>query len=278
VAWSAISSFDPDVLVVDTYPAGSFEELLPVLRWRRQRNVFVFREQRPEHAGAELMQATLRLYDRVIVPHGSADEAGPIPEPHKAVAVGPILIRERRELLGRDEARERIGAAREARLAYVSFGGGGDSDAPDALELAAEVVKEAGLVPVVGAGPLARRPHVIPGALTLSERQPAIEVLAAFDVAIAGAGYNSVHELLFAGVPSVFVPFERQVDDQLRRAQQVQAKGAAICCPRLDKASLLQALREALDPARAKALHKSAQKLVPEGGAEKAAKAIRELA
>ncbi len=277
VTWSAISAFDPDVLVVDTFPAGSFEELLPVLRWR-QRNVFVFREQRPEHGAGELMQATLRLYDRIVVPHASIDEVGPLPEPKKAIAVGPILIRQRSELLGRDEARERLGVDPDRRLGYVSFGGGGDADAPDALVLAAQVMKDAGVTPVIGVGALARRSPSIPGSLALPERQPALEVLAAFDAAISGAGYNSVHELLFAGVPSVLVPFERQVDDQLRRAEQAQSKGAAICCPRLDGPALRQCLDQALDPARAKAMRKSAMKLVPDGGAERAAKAIRELA
>ncbi len=89
VTWNTLGVFDPDVLVVDTYPTGSFEELVPVLRWK-QKSVFVFREQRESAASSPLMQATLPLYDAVIVPHADARVVGPVPEPHKLRAVGPI--------------------------------------------------------------------------------------------------------------------------------------------------------------------------------------------
>ena len=50
----------------------------------------------------------------------------------------------------------------------------------------------------------------------------------AFDAAVTAAGYNAVHELLYAGVPSVFVPFERMVDDQEKRAREVAEAGAGL--------------------------------------------------
>lgn len=92
------------MLVVNTYPSGSFEELIPVLRWR-QKNVFVFREQRRETFQSSLLLAALPLYDRLIVPHDELAAVGELPEPGKAIAVGPILIRERKELLDRNAAR-----------------------------------------------------------------------------------------------------------------------------------------------------------------------------
>ncbi|MFZ5439059.1 MAG: glycosyltransferase [Myxococcota bacterium] len=276
VTWNTLAAFEPDVLVVDTYPTGSFEELIPVLRWR-QKNVFVFREQREEAASSALMQATLPLYDAIIVPHLDARAVGPVPEPAKLRAVGPILIRERAELPSPEEARRRLGVEADARLVYASFGGGGDPEGAAALALTAEVVRglRTGHRLVVGSGPLQKgRPPVVPGALVVSGVYPALDLLPAFDVAVTAAGYNAVHELCFAGVPSVLVPFARVLDDQEKRAHEVERAGAGRAVPVLTKASLEAALAAVLEPATRKAMAKAASAYVAKNGAEEAAKVI----
>ena len=45
VTLNLLASFHPHILVVDTFPAGAIQELLPVLRWE-SRKVFVYRAQR----------------------------------------------------------------------------------------------------------------------------------------------------------------------------------------------------------------------------------------
>ncbi len=276
LTWSVLTSFDPDVLVVDTYPAGSFDELLPALRWR-QKNVFVYREQRPEVAGTELAQATLRLYDRILVPHPDVEDAGPLPDPRAALAVGPVLIREKSELLDRRTARERLGLPQDQALVWAAFGGGGDPDAAASLEIARQAVATLpGARLVAGLGPLAREAPDVPGALTLA-RYPMLPYLPAFDAAVSSTGYNSAHELLFAGVPSVLVPFPRQIDDQHARALAFAACGAARVCTPLTVPALAAQLRACLEPEAARALRDAARKAVPKNGAEKAARALLDL-
>ncbi len=275
VTWNTISAFDPDVLVVDTYPMGSFEELIPALRWR-QKNVFVFREQRRDAVGMPLLQATLPLYDAVIVPHANVEAVGRVPEPAKLRAVGPILVREREELRGRDEARRMLGLPPNETLVYASFGGGGEPESKDALLASLAAVKalpNARLV--VGAGPLLRDLPELPGAITLRGVYPMLEWLPAFDAAISAAGYNSVHELLFAGTPSVFIPFERVLDDQERRATFLQEQGAARAVTSLEPSALSAALREAMG-ARA-TIAAAARRLVPANGAAAAANVLLEV-
>lgn len=279
VTWNTLSAFEPDVLVVDTVPAGSFEELLPVLRWR-QKNVFVFREQKPEAAGAALLQATLPLYDVIVVPHLDLHAVGPVPEPEKVRAVGPILIREANELPTRATARKSLGLPVDGVCVYASFGGGGDPDGLAALQLTASVVAK---VPqarlVVGLGPLMREElPELSGATVLRGRYPALDFLPAFDAAVTAAGYNAVHELLVAQVPSVFVPFERGLDDQAARAHTLDAAGAGVAVPALDASSLTAAVRAVLDPRRAASIRAAGAKLVPHNGALAAAQAIAELA
>lgn len=278
VTWNTLAAFEPDVLVVDTYPTGSFEELIPVLRWR-QKNVFVFREQRPEAAASALLQATLPLYDCIIVPHDDAAQVGPVPEPAKLRAVGPILIREKSELKTSDEARRALGLGPDERTVYASFGGGGDPDGARALRLVAEAVRELpGHRLVVGLGPLMRNSvPELPGAMLLTGHYPALDFLPAMDAAVTAAGYNAVHELLFAGVPSIFVPFERVLDDQERRARAVEAAGAGRVVAPLTREGLITALKDVLQPGRRLELAKAAQRLVSKNGAERAARAILEV-
>ncbi len=276
VTWAALSGFDPDVLVVDSYPAGSFDELLPVLRWR-QKNVFVFREQREEAAGSPLMQATLPLYDAVVVPHADVAAVGRVPEPHKLHAVGPILIRERDELPTRAAARARLGLDPDLPALYVSFGGGGEPELQRALEETLKVVAQTcspKLQVVVGAGPLAR--SVSPGVRQLHDIYPALDVLPAFDAAVCAAGYNTVHEALFAGLPSVFIPFIRVLDDQEARARAIEAAGAGRTVASV--AGLGPVLKRVLDPEQAPAMKAAMARWVPGNGAAAAAALIAGLA
>jgi len=279
VTWAALSSFNPDVLVVDTYPSGSFEELIPVLRWR-QKNVFVFREQRRDTFQSGLLMAALPLYDRLIVPHDDVAQVGEVPEPHKARAVGPILIRERKELLSRAAARTALGLPAEGLLFYASFGGGGDPEARRALDLTTRAVAAIpGAHLVIGAGPLARElPEAGAGVTVLAGRYPMLDALPAFDAAIAAAGYNTVHELLFAGIPSVLVPFERVLDDQEARVHSLAQAGACLACAPLTATGLTQAVQQLANADTRKHLAKRAKEVVKTNGASAAAKAILELA
>src|SRR5206468_4057974 len=96
VSLNLISSFHPHILVVDTFPAGAIQELLPVLRWD-SRKVFVFRAQRAEAASSLLTQSALQLYDLAILPHDEGAEEIPLPPGLDSVWTGPILIRDREE-------------------------------------------------------------------------------------------------------------------------------------------------------------------------------------
>jgi UDP-N-acetylglucosamine--N-acetylmuramyl-(pentapeptide) pyrophosphoryl-undecaprenol N-acetylglucosamine transferase len=283
VTWNAIGAFDPDVLVVDTYPSGSFEELIPVLRWR-QKNVFVFREQRRDSFQSGLLKAVLPLYDLVIVPHEAVGQVGDLPEPAKARAVGPILIRERDELLGRSQARAALGLPgalnENTLLLYASFGGGGDPETHRALDLtmrAVATLPNAHLV--IGSGPLLNTaPEPRSGITVVNGRYPMLDVLPAFDAAIVAAGYNTVHELLFAGIPATLVPFDRVLDDQGRRARELADTGACLLCDPLTERGLADSVARLAESATRRSLANSARTVIKSNGATNAARAILEMA
>ncbi len=246
---NAVAGLSPDVLIVDTFPGGSFGELLPVLETVPTR-VLVARAVKDEIAGDDAYRALLPLYHKTIVP----DERG----------VGPILLREREELMGRAAAREALGVQRE-RAVYVTLGGGGDEAAPTVLPVLVDKLVARGWHVVVGAGPLYMGPERRGPHITWMDRYVPLELMPGVDAAVSAGGYNSVTELMFAGIPTVFLPQPRIADDQEGRARAAADAGAARLAKTIDEVPDL--LESPGDAAAARAL-------VPHNGARAAAAEI----
>ncbi|MBW2255727.1 MAG: UDP-glucosyltransferase, partial [Deltaproteobacteria bacterium] len=201
---NAVAGLQPDVLLVDTFPGGSFGELVAALELAPHR-VLVARRVREAFATQDPYRALLSLYEKVVVP----DDRG----------TGPILIRDRSELLDRDDARRALGIPAGRRAVYVSLGGGGDLAAPGTLPRLVDRLAERGWHAVVGAGPLYEGPERRGPGVTWLDRYVPLELLTGVDAAVSACGYNTFHELMYAGVPTVFLPQERIADDQEERAR-----------------------------------------------------------
>jgi predicted glycosyltransferase len=275
VVLNVVSAFNPAILVADTFPAGASQELLATLSWEMRR-AFVFRAQKPERAVDPFFQSALGRYDICIAPHEEGEEQIPIPEPVKPVWTGPILVRDATDALSRCEARTRLGLPANARIAYVTFGGGGDAEADEAAAIAIAGAKRAGWSVAVADAPLSRSEPGHDAGVFHVAHYPMAEMLAAFDAAISAGGYNSVGELMHFGVPSILIPFERGLDDQFARVDRMAAAGGALTCP-LDAAAIATALGKVADPAVAWRMSASARSLVPANGAQTAADAILAL-
>jgi hypothetical protein len=244
---NTVAGLAPDLLLVDTFPGGSFGELIAALELARHR-VLVARRVKESFAADDPYRALLPLYERHIVP----DERG----------VGPILIREREELLARDEARRALGIAAGRRAVYLTLGGGGDLSAPATLPALAARLRERGWHVVVAAGPLYQGPELRGEGISWIDRYCPLELFAGLDAAVSAGGYNAFHELMFAGVPTVFLPQPRVADDQRERAEAAVAAGAGRIAARLEEvAELLEAPGDA----------ERARALVPHNGARAAA-------
>jgi predicted glycosyltransferase len=227
--WHSLGLLRPDVLVVDTFPNGSFGELVSALDLARAR-VFVYRPVKDEFARRADFQAMLPLYDRILVPE--TQEAAQIVVPEKARSAvrftGPAMVRERVELRSREEGRARFGIPDGRLAALVSVGGGGDPTAEADLRRATSALLAHEEVQVVlAAGPLYRGGRWGGERITWISEPALAEWLPAFDFAVAAAGYNTVLELMHAGVPAVFLPQEKVADEQDRRATAAVHAGAA---------------------------------------------------
>lgn len=270
--WHSLALLRPDLLIVDTFPNGSFQELLGALDLCKQR-ALVLRPVKADIAQQAAFRAVAGLYDRVIVP-ASADEgiAELGLEPRRVAFTGPIMRAERFELRPRAAARQALGVSEDARCVLVSAGGGGDASAERLFQTVSELLADdPRLHLVLAAGPLFRGTPRRGPRLTWWTEPGLGEQLAGVDAAICAAGFNTAHELLFAGVPTVFVPQDKVADDQAARVDALVRAGAARVASLEDPVGLRAAVHAVLGPDTAAALRAAGTAQVPENHARDAA-------
>ena len=272
-----LRALEPDLLLVDTFPQGYFEELAPILI-EGPKTAFIYRPLKEIHAGLPKFQNALSHYNLILVPEYEQNE--PVLAPpavrDQVRYIGPMMVRERAEILSRDEARKVLGIANDRLAIYISAGGGGDANAEGLIESAYKALSGTpGLHLVIGAGPLYRGKCIYGDHLTWLAQGNAAEFMAAFDIAVSAAGYNSFNELMHFGVPAVFRPQEKWADDQKARAERAVSAGAAVV---LDSGANGQALRQIIerfrDPAERAFASSAARNLVPRNHASEAAAAL----
>ncbi|MBX7223957.1 MAG: hypothetical protein K1Y36_28840 [Blastocatellia bacterium] len=276
--WHSLGLLNPDILLVDTFPAGSFGELFHALDTPAAK-VFIKRAMKAEFAEQPTVQALLPLYDVILVP----EEPGsirPLYEPKieaKTRFVGPIMLRERQELHARDHARRRLGIPAGKLAVWLTAGGGGDTTAETSLgHLADSLSNDPDLHLVIGAGPLFQgEPRRGPN-ITWVQSSRAVEDYAGLDFAISAAGFNSFYELLHCGVPTAFYAQEKIADEQARRVAAATEAGCALSLAIDSKGvpqpeAVAQILAELKQPAVRNRLSEAACQFVPENWARRAA-------
>jgi UDP:flavonoid glycosyltransferase YjiC (YdhE family) len=233
---------------------------------------------RLRHTGSQLeeFRRDFKLFDLIIHPGEAGEPEGSMPSPLAELRprrVAPILYLDRSEILARAEARRRLRLPLDRRVVYVQLGSGNMDDAATwtghALKLLARYPEVA---VVLGQSPIANQ-EVMPAPEVHTIRQyPNSLFFGAFDLAISAAGYNTVHELLFFGVPAILVPMARLTDDQRARAGAAERAGAAVAVNKPEE--LAPALQRLLADDALARLRNSAQGLVPVNGADEAAHLI----
>jgi len=203
----------------------------------------------------EAALARRRLFDLVIEPADLAAEldAGDTAELRDAHRVPPVTLLEPDELLPREAARAALDIPPEALTVLVQLGAGSNFDTRPVRRVVRDwcagrpevhvrevewLIGDAGKPPEP---PPVRRIRRLSGF-------PTARFLAAFDFAVAIAGYNGFHELMAAGVPTVFVPNDHPVmDEQEARAVFAGRRGWGLHVPAGDGPRLWRALERMAD-------------------------------
>ena len=225
--WQTVSSFDPHIMVVDTFPEGPEGELAPLMRWPI-RKVFIYRESRKEALPKDRIASLFSSYSLILAAHdeGTISLPPPLDRDARVHFVGPITAGVPKNA-NRESLRNRLGLGSTEMAAIVTLGGGGDPEAGRIAGEAAQELRRKGVTVFASTGPLVRTP---PEGITAREWFPVWPLapwLPAFDLAVGGGGYNTVAELREAGLPTLLIPFHREVDDQHARAKDAVENGWA---------------------------------------------------
>jgi predicted glycosyltransferase len=282
--WHSLGLLRPDLFLVDTFPRGSFGELLSALDLCRYK-AFVHRSVKEEFLSRPDFAAMLPLYDLILVPEYEEESLGTLKGLRRGQLqyVGPVMIRERAECWPRERVRAHFAVPEGKLLVYVSAGGGGDRNASTHLHTVCEVLlRNPKLHLLIGAGPLYRGPSLHGPRVTFLTQTGVAELLTGMDFAVCSAGYNSFHELLHAGVPTIFLPQEKIADEQDKRADLAEQRGAAIHLRTPIEApefahTLQVAIDAFLDDSRREKAAQAATAVVPSNHAREAAQKLLAL-
>ena len=183
-----------------------------------------------------------RLVDLIIEPGDIAREYdhGPTSNRKDATLTSPVSLYSKSRALSRKDARNVLGLQADRPAVLVQLGTG-DSDMNEKMRAALSgLLAWPGVQVVLTKDPVdAQGKSLVPDGLEIKVQRyfPLADVLAAFDGAIAATGYNSVHELLPAQIPTVLISNIRGTDDQDARAKWCHDHGYAL---RADHANLAE--------------------------------------
>lgn len=225
------------------------------------------------------------LFDLVIEPgdFAAAGDRGLTAGRSDATRVAPISIADAITTQDRAEARVALGLDPQRPALLLTPGTGALEDVASPVRVALDVLRRS--APdwqVAVTSPALARHGVGAGdedLVLLTDTYPLARSLAAFDAAVSAAGYNSVHELLGAGIPTVLVPGQALgTDDQPGRAATLAEAGACLTVQPDNPDGMRAALTRLLDPEVADGLSAACHDLPSTTGGAKVAELLVDLA
>ncbi|MDA2962499.1 MAG: glycosyltransferase [Actinomycetota bacterium] len=209
-----------------------------------------------------------------------AYDHGPTSKRKDSVLTSPVSLFKKEEAMTRDDARRALGLDLHRPVVLVQLGTG-DSDVNHKMTAALEgLIGWRDLQVIVTKAPVAKDgSSLAPAGLDIKTIHyfPLAKVLHAFDAGICATGYNGVHELLPAGIPTVFVSNIRGTDNQEARARWCNDFGYALRADQSDLADITQSVRKLQDPQIRLELAAQCAKLADTTGAQEIAEILLSL-
>ena len=224
-----------------------------------------------------------RLVDLIIEPGDIARsyDHGPTSARNDATLTSPVSLYSKATALSREDARKVLGLDTNRPAVLVQLGTG-DSDMNEKMHAALTgLIGWDGLQVVLTKNPVdADGDSLIPEGLDIKVQRyfPLAHVLAAFDGAIAATGYNSVHELLPAQIPTVLVSNIRGTDDQDARAKWCHDHGYALRADHANLVDITKTVAKLSDATVRESLRRKCSKLSDTSGGAQIAQILLSLA
>lgn len=230
-----------------------------------------------------LLALQSRLMDHIVEPGDFARvfDTGPTSTRRDALLTSPISLYQKEWALPRAKARKILGLDDKRPAVLVQLGTG-DRDVNEKMRAALEgLVGWPNLQVVLTKDPVdATGNSLAPTGLDIKVIRyfPLADLLHAFDGAVAAAGYNGVHELLPAGLPTVFVPNIRGTDDQASRARWAHEQGFALAADQDDLEDIRLKVKMLQEADLRERLSNASRLLPPLSGNDEASRHYLELA
>jgi glycosyltransferase involved in cell wall biosynthesis len=223
-----IDVYQPTVVAVDSVPHDGFLDAIadhPGVTW-----VWVRRAMWRKGVGTDWIERG-PAFDAILEPGeyaAAADEGPTVADRARVHAVEPITFLDAAELLDAAAARTALGVD-DRPTALLQLGAGNINDISSPVNRSAGLLQKHGFQVVVAESTIATGPVPRPVGAQAVKIYPVSRYLRGFDLVVAASGYNSFHELIGFGVPSVFVPNRATgLDDQVARARYAAATGTAL--------------------------------------------------
>ncbi|MCT8503773.1 hypothetical protein [Chromohalobacter moromii] len=140
--------------------------------------------------------------------------------------VNPIVLLEKEQLFTREKARKLLGLPLNETVAYIQLGAGNINGTDELESKVISLLKKKGIYTVLARSPISLKEDCGIEADKLMEGYPNSKYFNGFDFLVIAAGYNSICEAFFYGIPSIVIPnFETGTDDQVMRAKSVEPLG-----------------------------------------------------
>ena len=223
-----------------------------------------------------------QLVDQVIEPgdFARAYDLGPTSGRTEAIVTAPVSLFQKESALSRDAARKVLGLDPTRPAVLVQLGTG-ESDVNEKMRAALSgLLGWKDLQVVLTKNPVDKNgSSLAPAGLDIRvvRHFPLAQVLHAFDASVCATGYNGVHELLPAQVPTVFVSNIRGTDDQEARAQWCHDMGFALRANQADLKSITATVKKLQDSQVRERLHNQCAHLPDSVGGDEIAKILCEF-
>lgn len=153
-----------------------------------------------------------------------------LPNTARKKYVNPIILLDKEEAHPRETIRDELRLDAHHKLFYVQLGAGIINDTHDVLRRVIDLIlknTEHRILlgeSIIGEHLDIKHPHI-----TTIRSYPNSQYFKAIDYAVSASGYNTFHELLYYGVPSIFVPnTQTSKDDQVARVKRAVSKKACL--------------------------------------------------
>jgi len=224
-----------------------------------------------------------KYFDAVIEPQDIAqawDRGITVSHRSKTVPVSPIRYLRGAEVQNRAAARQALGLKADSLAVLVQLGSGNNFDMGHVRShILSRLLATPDIEVVLADWLIADTTDNVPDTVIRLQEFPLSQRFAAFDFSVSAVGYNSFHEILMAGLPTLFIPNESgEQDEQHLRAKYAAVHGLGFAASSTDIYAADAGLSALLDAEQRNDIRAACARLNLENGAHEVARYLSDLA